>query len=155
MQTNRLTLLWILKTVVVRLLLNSPGLDISSLVAISGTRLKANKTYSLEMGYWGDANLLYIWPHLTKVWIFEKVISSRMNLWLVEVKKSVSPMFWLQENLDFGWKKLTTDQRFILKWITSLKIHTLVMLLKLNEIIYVVHLGHSSFYFSIAPYCNQ
>jgi hypothetical protein len=30
--------------------LNSPGLDISHLVAISGTSSKANKTYSLEMG---------------------------------------------------------------------------------------------------------
>ena len=40
--------------------LSSPGLDISPLVAISGTSSKANKAYSLEMGYWADTNLPYI-----------------------------------------------------------------------------------------------
>ena len=26
--------------------------------------MQIRHTYSLEMGYWADANLLYIWPHL-------------------------------------------------------------------------------------------
>ena len=37
---------------------------------------------------------------------------------LTQSKKSVSPMFWLQENL-IEWKKWATDHRFILKEMTS------------------------------------
>ena len=37
---------------------------------------------------------------------------------------SVSPMFWLQENLILTKE---TDQRFILKEITSKKIHNLIL----------------------------